>query len=217
MEIQNLLHLFHEEVHFFNNAMTDLKRDISRVGLEKITYNYLPVNSLVSSQWIIAALKKLQYDTSVLEKEIKLQQSEIDELNQELHGDYYRQLFVRLGQLVISYESYFENFTEYKRRIEKSPSEYNDYVEMHSDGIQFDDEDDFCSLLFKRNAIEDLLFFLKDRFDLQKIQETVDNLDIIFQRDMRKAMNAFDIPDRCLKENELAPENYWWFHIRKKS
>lgn len=218
MDSETLLNSFKKSESLFHRFLSELKEQISSKGLGNFPFCDMPIGSLTALNWIVDALKKNQYDTTELESNISSLYAEVEQLNDEMNGAYYKKLFIYLEQLVHAYEEYFNDFQKYKNKLASSPSNYNDYVESHAEGIYFINEDeDFEFFFAKRTGIEGLLDFFKDRYNVEPIRKRVEKLDIIAKRDIWEAMKAFDIPEDHygLRTSDIAPEKYWWLHLKK--
>lgn len=219
MDVNSLIKRFNINLKSYQDHLNEIKNELGKKGQYGAGNSFYPLSDKKEISWILDSLKKMEYNTLLIENEVSKIDMEFESYTRTINKEYFDHLYNDLNKLIAEYESYFKDFQKnknYFRTKEEVDPLYKEYFLKREEGLFFADGYEFDIVRNVRTYIGILFEYLNEKFDVLDLRSKVNKLDSIFKRDIEEILKILKINDeysRALINVPYAPKEYWWLHL----
>jgi|GEM_PF-5734215 len=212
------LHFLELDMKSYRNSLDKLEEEPNRIGAHGAHSPFFPIYYRKNITWILEGLLEMGHDITQFEERIAEMDEELEAYINSHKEEFLNSLHEDLIKLIAKYKKYFTYFQEYKeyfRTSEKVSPLDKAYFLNREDGLLFHDGYEFDILISTRTYIEVLFEYLEGIYDLSQLKAKVQDMDIIFKRDLDDILKVLEI-EKYYSYAPFSPDRYWWMHIDER-
>jgi len=217
-EKERLIDSLERYVGYYRNSLNEMEENPNKVGSNGVRSPFFPIYYRKSMSWILDGLERTGLYATQFEEQVSKMDEELESYISSHKDEFFNCLYIDLKRLIRKYEEYFKDFQEEKEYFGTSENISpldKEYFFNRDVGLFFLDGYEFDILISIRTFIEILLEYLDGIYDLNELKNKVQEMDIIFKRDLNDILKILMI-EKYYSFAPFSPDRYWWLHIDER-